>query len=67
MIADDNNPDDVHKCDVDHPADECRYGLVEIRSAMNSFVNTFGTVQSYNDLSLICNRELVGQTTETGW
>jgi hypothetical protein len=28
MIADENNPKDVKKCDIDHPCDETRYFLV---------------------------------------
>ena len=32
LIHDENNPSDVLKCDIDHVADECRYGLVKIRS-----------------------------------
>jgi hypothetical protein len=28
MIADENNPNDVKKCDIDHPCDETRYFLV---------------------------------------
>lgn len=32
LIRDPNNPDDVLKCNFDHPADETRYGLVDFRA-----------------------------------
>lgn len=32
LVSDPNHPDDVEKCDQDHWADECRYGLVGIRT-----------------------------------
>lgn len=39
LIADKNNPIDVLKCDTDHEADECRYGLVGIRTNMNNIIS----------------------------
>lgn len=34
LIVDPNNPSDVLKCKIDHPADETRYGLVDFRARM---------------------------------
>jgi phage terminase large subunit len=39
LIADKNNPSDVLKCKIDHTADECRYGLVGIRTCMNTMIS----------------------------
>jgi hypothetical protein len=34
LIRDPNNPDDLLKCSIDHPADETRYGLVDFRARL---------------------------------
>jgi len=36
MVHDDNNPADVMKCEVDHTCDECRYGLVGIKTMFSN-------------------------------
>jgi len=40
LVSDDNHPEDVLKCDIDHEADECRYGLVGIKGLRSQAVRS---------------------------
>lgn len=68
LVSDPNRPDDVEKCDIDHWADECRYGLVGIRSSILGLIEGKGRGKKVliKCANLMRSLEYSGRITDTG-
>lgn len=67
LMHNDNDPDDVLKCDDDHVADECRYGLVGIRSLVSDNAEDDRSFEYNNYMKIIRKKTSLVGSLETGW
>jgi hypothetical protein len=68
LVSDPNRPDDVEKCDQDHWMDECRYGLVGLRSSLiGADAEKKRTIRTPEDCQLLLKRlEDMGRISDIG-